>query len=72
MWNWSDAIQKDGSLRDASFYVHWEVGGSIITLDGRFDLQDLEFLVDYIKSKSSEDKSNEVETGLLERKNINK
>ncbi len=47
-----DTIQDDGDLYCLGHYISWEKGDKTICLDCRFDVEELEAIIVYIKHNS--------------------
>ena len=55
MLDMQEIVQKDGSLHILSPYIYWDKDSNIV-LDGGFDLEELQQIVDHIRAKSEETK----------------
>ena len=48
-----ESIQKDGSLNSTGWYLCWNVGDDNATLDGIFDVDDLEAIAWWINNNQN-------------------
>lgn len=49
-----DNIEADGGLDNLGWYLCWEPGSDVVTLDGEFTLQELEAISLYVRHVNDE------------------